>query len=191
MCAECLIINQRGPPNAVDGSAVSQDNRGSMQVYLSGSIEYAPDHGKAWRASLTPFLESLGHSVYDPAADEKKDLTDEEMRDFRRWKAADRERFRATVRKIIRWDLDRIEHHTDCVIAFWDRHALRGAGCQGEITLAHRRGIPVYLVADMPLHEVSGWILACSDEIFTSFDDLRAYFVANHAALPAHAAPDC
>jgi hypothetical protein len=188
MCAESMIINQHGGANAVDGGAVSQDNRGSMQVYLSGPIEYAPDHGKAWRASLTPFLESLGHSVYDPAADERKNLSDEEMRGFRRWKSEDPGRFRATVRKIIRWDLDRIEGETDCVVAFWDRHALRGAGCQGEITLAHRRGIPVYLVADMPLHEVSGWILACADEVFTSFDELRAYFAEHHAALPAHAA---
>jgi len=189
MCAESTIINQQERADAVDGGAVSQDNRRSMQVYLSGSIEYAPDHGKAWRASLTPFLESLGHSVYDPAADEKKDLTEEEVTDFRRWKSADRGRFRATVRKIIRWDLDRIEHHTDCVIAFWDQYALRGAGCQGEITLAHRRGIPVYLVADMPVEQVSGWILACADEVFTTFDDLRAYFAERHAALPAHAAP--
>jgi hypothetical protein len=162
-----------------------------MQVYLSGSIEYAPDHGKNWRASLTPFLESLGHSVYDPAADEKKDLTNEEAAHFRRWKAEDLERFRATVRKIIRWDLDRIEREADCLVVYWDRHALRGAGCQGEVTLAHRRGLPVYLVTELPVTEVSGWMLGCATEVFTSFEELRAYFAANHAALPAaHAAQE-
>lgn len=162
-----------------------------MQVYLSGPIEYAPDHGKGWRASLTPFLESLGHSVYDPAADEKKDLSEEEARYFRRWKTEDPARFRAAVRKIIRWDLDRIERHADCVVAFWDQHALRGAGCQGEITLAHRRGIPVYLVTEMPPAEVSGWILACADEVFPSFAHLREYFAARHQpSEKAHAAQE-
>ena len=77
-----------------------------MQIYLSGAIEYAPDHGKAWRAQITPFLQGLGHDVYDPAMDEKKNLTDEEVRNFRAWKRADLERFRVTVRKIIAWDLD-------------------------------------------------------------------------------------
>ena len=54
-----------------------------MLVYLSGSIEYSPDHGKSWRAEISPFLRSLGHEVYDPAEDEKKNLTDVERHEFR------------------------------------------------------------------------------------------------------------
>lgn len=45
-----------------------------MLVYLSGAIEYSSDHGKHWRAEVTPFLRSLGHEVYDPAEDEKKNV---------------------------------------------------------------------------------------------------------------------
>ena len=141
-----------------------------MLIYLSGAIEYAPDRGKQWRARVTPLLESLGHSVYDPAADERKNLTDDELRNFREWKRTDLERFRATLRKIIRWDLDWIEHKAGCVVAYWDSFAGRGAGSQAEITLAYRRGIPVYLVAAMPTQEISGWILGCATEIFESFD---------------------
>src|SRR4051812_46671958 len=144
-----------------------------MLVYLSGAIEYAPDRGKAWRAQLTPLLHALGHTVYDPAADERKNLDDAEMRDFRTWKRADPDRFRATVRKIIAWDLDWIEHKCDCVIAYWDDYAQRGAGSQAEITLAHRRGIPVYLVTAMTLEQVSGWILGCSTEIFSTLHELH------------------
>ena len=52
----------------IDLSGATDDNHFSpMLAYLSGSIEYSPDHGKAWRAVLTPFLGSLGHDVYDPA----------------------------------------------------------------------------------------------------------------------------
>ena len=73
-----------------------------MLAYLSGSIEFADDGGKAWRRELTPFLrQTLGHQVYDPAEDERKNLTGEEVAYFRGWKTTDPERFRQTVRKII------------------------------------------------------------------------------------------
>ena len=66
-----------------------------MLAYLSGPIEYAEDGGKLWRRKLAPYLrEQLGHRVYDPAEDEKKNLSDEEAAHFREWKSSDVERFR-------------------------------------------------------------------------------------------------
>jgi nucleoside 2-deoxyribosyltransferase len=156
-----------------------------MQIYLSGAIEYAPDHGKAWRAEIAPFLRQLGHNVYDPAQDEKKNLTDEEMRNFRAWKRADLDRFRATVRKIIAWDLDWVERRADCVIAYWDEYAPRGAGSQAEVSLAYRRGIPVYLVAVMPVEQISGWILGCATHVFSSFDELKSHWAAQPSTAMA------
>src|SRR4051812_9981145 len=89
----------------VDAVEASRDNRCSqMLVYLSGSIEYAADFGKSWRAEITPFLREIGHTIYDPAADEKKNLTDEEVREFRKWKVADLPGFQGVLRKIIAWD---------------------------------------------------------------------------------------
>lgn len=99
------------------------------RVYLSGGIEHSADGGKGWRVEIGRFLDSeLGHEVYDPARDEKKDLTDEERVNLRPWKMGSPERFRDTVRKIIAWDLDRIENHCDYVLAFWDEAAARGGG---------------------------------------------------------------
>ncbi len=155
-----------------------------MLVYLSGSIEYAADKGTTWRATLTPFLCSLGHNVYDPASDVKKDLTDEEVRDFRSWKATDLTRFQATIRKIITWDLDYVEHKCDYIVAFWDEGAQRGAGTGGELTLAHRRGIPVYMVAGVPVDQISGWILGCATEVFSDFEHLRAFLAQKFAVIP-------
>lgn len=152
-----------------------------MLVYLSGSIEYAPDKGTTWRASLTPFLRSLGHEVYDPASDVKKNLTDEEVREFRKWKTSDLERFQATIRKIIAWDLDYVEHKCDYVIAYWDEAAQRGAGTGAELTMAHRREIPVYMVIGVPVGQISGWILGCATEIFDDFDQLQAFLVQKYA----------
>jgi hypothetical protein len=154
-----------------------------MLAYLSGSIEYSPDYGKSWRAQLTPFLRDLGHDVYDPALDEKKNLDDREVREFRYWKVTDRPRFQTTIRKIIAWDLDWIEQKSNYVVCFWDEAAARGAGTQGELTLAHRRGIPVYLVVGMPMEKVSGWILGCASEVFDNFEELKSFLRTKHAAV--------
>jgi hypothetical protein len=152
-----------------------------MRAYLSGPIEYSPDRGKGWRAQITSFLHALGHEVYDPAADEKKNLTDEEALEFRGWKTTDLARFRATVRKIIAWDLDWIEQRSDYVICYWDAAAASGAGTQGELTFAHRCAIPVYLVLGVPAREVSGWILGCATGIFDNFAELQSFLARTYA----------
>ncbi|HZI65012.1 MAG TPA: hypothetical protein VFF17_00470 [Thermoanaerobaculia bacterium] len=146
-----------------------------MRVYLAGAIEHSADGGRGWREDLADFLrEELRHDVYDPAADEKKDLTEEEIEGFRRWKFEDPDRFREAVRKIIAFDLDRIERDSDYVVALWDRAAANGGGTAAEVTLAHRLGKPVYLLLAMPAAEASGWVLAASTEVFDSVDGLRA-----------------
>jgi hypothetical protein len=145
-----------------------------MLIYLSGSIEYAADFGKNWRADLTPFLRALGHQVYDPALDEKKNLEDDEVREFRKWKATNLPRFQGVLRKIIAWDLDWIDR-SGCVVCYFDEAAARGAGTQGEITHAHRQGIPVYLVQGMPAEKISGWVLGCATRVFDSFEELHAF----------------
>jgi hypothetical protein len=157
-------------------------NEGShfMLAYLCGSIEYSPDHGKAWRAAITPFLESLGHNVYDPAQDEKKNLTDEEVQEFRSWKIHDLHRFQGTIRKIIDYDLDWIENKCDYIVAYWDEYAGRGAGTQGELTLAYRRGIPVYIVSAVPVSQVSGWILGCATDVFKDFGELKNFLLLKY-----------
>ena len=64
-----------------------------------------------------------------------------------------------------------------------DEAAARGAGTQGEITYAHRAGIPVYLVLGMPQEKISGWVLGCASEVFADFDQLRKAFNAEAAEV--------
>ncbi len=146
------------------------DNSETMLFYLAGSIEYSPDLGKGWRAQITPLLKEHGHEVYDPAEDELKNLSETEMREFRSWKTTDLQRFQNTIRKIIAYDLDLIQHRCDAIVCYWDQYAGRGAGTQGELTFAHRLGIPVYLVCGVQLEQISGWLLGCATEVFLSFD---------------------
>lgn len=156
-----------------------------MFFYLAGSIEYSPDLGKGWRAEIAPALKALGHEIYDPAEDEMKNLTETEAREFRAWKQSDLQRFRRTIQKIIAYDLDLIEHHCDAIVCYWDQHAGRGAGTQGELTFAHRMGIPVYLICGMPVEQISGWLLGCATEVFTSFEEFNEFINIKLAALNA------
>jgi nucleoside 2-deoxyribosyltransferase len=146
-----------------------------MLIYLCGAIEYSPDQGKTWRAEVTRFLNELGHEVYDPALDEKKDLTEQEIRDFREWKKTDLPRFQQMIRKIIQYDLDWIEERCDALVVHWDDDAVQGAGTQGELTVAYRRGVPIYLVTKLPVEKVSGWVLGCASHVFPGFAELREY----------------
>jgi nucleoside 2-deoxyribosyltransferase len=147
-----------------------------VRVYLSGGIEHSGDGGRGWRREIARFLDGeLGHEVYDPARDEKKDLTEEEQQELRGWKMGSPARFRDTVRKIIAWDLGRIEEHCDYLLAFWDESAARGGGTAAEITVAYRLNKPVYLVLGMPRAAASGWVLAASTEVFEDFDALREF----------------
>jgi nucleoside 2-deoxyribosyltransferase len=157
-----------------------------MFIYLAGSIEYSPDQGKGWRLQISPALRALGHEIYDPAEDELKNLTDTEVQEFRSWKQTNLERFRQTVQKIIAYDLDLIEHRADAIVCFWDEYAGRGAGTQGELTFAHRLGIPVYLICGMPMEQISGWLLACATEVFTSFEAFHEFAAAKLAEAVAH-----
>ena len=156
-----------------------------MLFYLAGSIEYSPDLGKAWRAEITPLLQSLGHQVYDPALDEMKNLSETEVAEFRKWKSSDLERFQQTIRKIIAYDLDLIEHRCDALVCYWDQYAGRGAGTQGELTFAHRLGLPVYMICGMPVEQISGWILGCATEVFSSFEEFNQFMNSKFAALGA------
>lgn len=151
-----------------------------MRIYLSGAIEHSADGGRGWRQRLARRLRELGHEVYDPAGDERKDLTEEERREFRRWKLRDPERSRGAVRKIIAWDLSRIEGRTDAVVALWDAAAARGGGTAAEITLAFRLGRPVYLVLGLPRHEASGWVLACAEQVFEDFEGLEEFLTRDY-----------
>ncbi len=152
-----------------------------MLAYLCGPIEFAADGGKMWRRKLTPFLRSdLGHRVYDPAEDEKKNLSGEEIAHFREWKSTDVERFRRVVRKIIQFDLDVIENKADYLICHWDGAEAQSGGTPAELTVAYRSGIPVYLVTPLGPEQVSGWMLACADQVFRHVDELKKFLLERY-----------
>jgi hypothetical protein len=150
-----------------------------MLAYLCGPMDFADDGGKLWRRKLAPFLrDQLGHRVYDLTEDSKKSLTSDETANFLTWQKTDLDRFRRVIRKMIAFHLDLIEHKADYVICYWDASAVQGSGTAAALTAAHRKGLPVYLVTPLPVEEIDGWALGCSDQVFASIEDLKEFLVA-------------
>ena len=147
-----------------------------MKIYLAGAIEAAPDDGMAWRADMTQFLiDTLDWTTFDPSRHERDFLTEEEKMNFRQWKSVDIQRFRPVIKKIIDRDLDQLLKKCDAVICLWDEHVIQGGGTHGELTLAYEHALPVYLVLGMPIEKVSSWIIGCTTEVFSNFDELKLF----------------
>lgn len=144
-------------------------------AYLAGAIEYAPDGGVGWRREIEPHLDRLEHAYYDATLVEYELLDPEEKRNLSAWKRENPARFRRAMRKIIDHDLGHLLDRADYVIAYWDEWTRDGAGTQGEITLAYRSAIPVYLLTAIPPGKISGWILGCSEGVFTELELLVAF----------------
>lgn len=147
-----------------------------IKVYLAGAMEHAPDGGAGWREKISEFLiTELHHQVFNPCIEEGKLLTPEEILNFRKWKTNDLPRFRNTINKIIRNDLDTLLNEIDYIICFWDNYVLNGGGTHGELTMACYHHIPIYMVSDIPRKDVSSWILGCTSELFENFESLKAF----------------
>jgi len=143
-------------------------------AYLSGGMENANNNGADWRREITVWLrDNLGHSVVDPVIESNKLITENDAKDFRKWKESDPDRFRNFIRLAIKIDLDGVVNKADYVICLWDESVLKGGGSHGEITLAYYNHKPIFLVNRLPLSDLSGWIMSCATEIVTDFDRLK------------------
>lgn len=152
-----------------------------MLAFLCGGMEHSPDGGRGWRAEMRRWIEqNLGHRVFDPTVHARRILSEEEFENFSDWKIRDLEQFRKTMRFIINYDLDILAREADYVVCYWDEGAALGGGTHAEVTAAFRKAIPVYFVTRMAREEINGWVLACADCMFPSFEMLQEFLAANY-----------
>ena len=152
-----------------------------MLAFLCGGMEFSPDGGREWRESARRWIEeNLHHRVFDPTMEARRILSAEEFENFQGWKNNDIDRYRRLMRFIIRHDLEVIATQADYVVCYWDVAAAHGGGSHSELTMAHHKGIPVYLVTEMPLEDISGWVLGCADRLFPDFEQLESFLAATY-----------
>ncbi|MDI6767146.1 MAG: hypothetical protein QME52_10025 [Bacteroidota bacterium] len=148
-----------------------------MRVYLSGGMEYADGEGANWRKEMQEWIEkNLTHSVFNPnkESDEFFNLHYPNV-DFREIKKTNVELYQKIVRQLVKIDCEEIAERSDYVICYWDDGAAKGAGTKGELTMAKYFNKPVYLVTSVAPHDIPGWILGCTEEIFTNFEHLKQF----------------
>jgi len=150
-----------------------------MLAYLCDCADLSEDGGRLWRRKLVPFLrDELGHRVYDTAEERTKPLTAEEAAHLEGWQSTDLDRFRRATRKMIASNLDLVEHKADYLVCYWNPPGKAAGEALAGVTAAHRKGIPVYLVAPIPVDEIDAWVLGCSDQVFASVDDLKRFLAS-------------
>ncbi|TAK57468.1 MAG: hypothetical protein EPO24_09880, partial [Bacteroidetes bacterium] len=145
-----------------------------QRVYLSGGMEYADGEGANWRQEMQRWLESmLSHTVFNPNVESEKFFnTRYPGINFRLLKNENVSLYQEIVRHLVDIDCKEIAEHSDYVICFWDEGAAKGAGTKGELTISHYFGKPVFLVTSFPLHDIPGWVLGCTTEVFNDFEAL-------------------
>ncbi len=148
----------------------------TMKAYLSGAMEYAGDEGAGWRSEMTHWLDkALGHTVYNPVIESDRLIKSHGADNYRIWKTENPVRYRDFIRKCVDSDLQTVTQNCDYLICLWDESVFKGAGTHGEVTMAYHSDIPVYLVNRVPIEDFSGWIMACSTEIFHDFETLKRF----------------
>ena len=150
-----------------------------MIAYLSGAMEYADDEGEGWRKNITEWLTSnLDHSVINPVEESRLIISNTDSHDYRNWKETDLVRYKNLINKFVMRDIEAVTKEANYIICLWNEEVFKGAGTHGEVTLAFEHSIPVYVVNQIPLTDLSGWIIACSTEIFENFEELKLFLLS-------------
>lgn len=167
-------------------------NLKKLKFYLVGPIQWAEDF-MSWREDIKEFLEECGHEALFPWGEIYHGKKGKAV--FSEWvKEMSSEdclgRIRTYMRRfVLKWDLQAVDN-CDGII-FWLPKDLKTVGSYGEETLIYYfvyhkkykkyigRFKRIFIVTDIPLEEMSYWMIGCSDRIFKSFDEFKDYFRKN------------
>lgn len=146
-------------------------------VYLSGGMQFAAGNGADWRRTFGEWVRSdLGHTVLDPV--QASMHLKQSMRRSGH-SLGGRRRVGGSwpifFRRVVDQDVRLVARRSDYVVCLWNLSARKGAGTQGELTVARWLRIPVYLVSRTPRERLPGWVQGCITEHFHTFEQLKFY----------------
>lgn len=136
-----------------------------MRAYLAGAIEGLPDRGTRWRIRYQKLLAELTGIEGIRPADDIEDILGISVNTFLGYKQTDLLEYIRLMRLIRKHDFDLIDS-CDFVITKWEGPI--SAGTIGEADYVASKGMTNYLIHDIPIHEVPGWILPDFTKIFNS-----------------------
>jgi hypothetical protein len=147
-----------------------------QRVYLAGAMDRVPDRGMHWRDYITPFLQELNITVFNPlkkagSVGLEDDITHQLKRDLKLHQKYDE---LSSVMKTIRSVDLRLVDISDFMIVHLDI-ATHPCGTLEEIFLANRQKKPIIIHIEQGKNNCPDWLFgAIPHQLF--FDDWDAIY---------------
>ncbi len=155
---------------------MSNNRLKGLRAYLCGHIDRAPDLGMGWRKDLTPWLEKMDVSIFNPCAKPIKEANEVENRELRKYtKETDYDAFSTNMREIAKTDL-RMVDICDFMIVYIDLDIFI-CGSVWEVTIANLQKKPILICCKQGKEKVPDWLWGVlpHEEFFSNWDDLKTY----------------
>lgn len=160
------------------GLGVFMNRLYKQRVYLAGAIDRVSDRGKEWRDVITPFLQDLGLTVFNPLTKPceigKEDENTSVLK--KRLKATKQYDELSKVMKLIRGVDLRLIDISDFIIVNLDLD-IHPCGTYEEIFLANRQKKPIIIHVVQGKDNAPDWLFGTipHEMMFSSWDEIKMY----------------
>ncbi|HUU87229.1 MAG TPA: hypothetical protein VMX17_05705 [Candidatus Glassbacteria bacterium] len=150
----------------------------NQRVYLVGAMDRVLDRGMGWRESITPFLEHLGVTVYNPLkkpSDIGKEDHDSFLKKLEYKSSKDYDKLSDMMKMIRNVDL-RLVDISDFIIANLDLDT-HPCGTYEEIFLANRQKKPIIVHVQQGKQNCPDWLFGCIPHqlFFSDWNEIKVY----------------
>lgn len=150
----------------------------NQRVYLAGAMDRVADRGNGWRDNITPFLESLGITVFNPIKKPSSvGIEDENTHRHKLKLKADHnyDELSSLMKSIRSVDL-RLVDISDFLIVNLDLD-VHPCGTYEEIFLANRQKKPIIIHMLQGKQNAPDWLFGTIPHmmIFSSWDQIKSY----------------
>lgn len=151
-----------------------------QRVYLAGAMDRVPDRGTTWRGNITPFLESLGITVFNPIIKPTDiGLEDHDTHSIKtKLKANKRYDELSSMMKTIRAVDLRMVDISDFLIVNLDI-SVHPCGTLEEIFLANRQKKPIIIHMVQGKEHTPDWLFGTIPHqmIFSTWEEIKSYLI--------------
>jgi len=150
----------------------------NQRVYLAGAIDRVEDRGQTWRDNISPFLQSLGVTVFNPIVKPTEIGLEDEDTHLVKTKLKSQKRYDelSSMMKVIRSVDLRLVDISDFMIVNLDLD-VHPCGTLEEIFWANRQKKPIIIHMVQGKENTPDWLFGTipHQNIFSNWDELKAY----------------
>ena len=150
----------------------------NQRVYLAGAMDRVPDRGNGWRDNITPFLESLGVTVFNPIKKPSSiGMEDSETHNYKIILKLNKNYDELSeLMKVIRSVDLRLVDISDFMIVNLDLD-IHPCGTYEEIFWANRQKKPIIIHMMQGKQNAPDWLFGTIPHhmIFSSWDEIKEY----------------